>query len=87
MLSPIEKYGRDALVTSINNHMYNELADSWWDEDGPLHLLKVMVNPWRLPYFADALWKIFGADLSRARPTKDSVQTGSSPIPVLRTVT
>jgi len=47
--------------------MYSELADSWWDENGTLHLLKVMVNPWRVPYFADALKEHFGADLSRVR--------------------
>jgi len=47
--------------------MYNELANSWWDENGPLHLLKVMVNPWRAPYFADVMRERFGADLSRVR--------------------
>jgi 2-polyprenyl-6-hydroxyphenyl methylase/3-demethylubiquinone-9 3-methyltransferase len=47
--------------------MYSELADSWWDENGTLHLLKVMVNPWRVPYFADALQERFGADLSQVR--------------------
>jgi 2-polyprenyl-6-hydroxyphenyl methylase/3-demethylubiquinone-9 3-methyltransferase len=47
--------------------MYNELADSWWDENGPLHLLKVMVNPWRVPFFADAMSKHFSADLSQVR--------------------
>jgi len=52
---------------SINNHMYNELAGSWWDENGPLHLLKVMVNPWRAPYFADVMKERFGADLSGIR--------------------
>ena len=51
----------------INNHMYNEFADSWWDENGTLHLLKVMVNPWRVPYFAEALKGRFGADLSQVR--------------------
>jgi len=35
--------------------MYNELANSGWDENGPLHLLKVMVNPWRAPYFAEVM--------------------------------
>jgi len=49
---------------TINNHMYNELADSWWNENGPLHLLKVMVNPWRVPYFVDAMAKYFGENLS-----------------------
>jgi len=52
---------------TINNDMYSDLADSWWDENGTLHLLKVMVNPWRVPYFADALEEYFGADLSRVR--------------------
>jgi 2-polyprenyl-6-hydroxyphenyl methylase/3-demethylubiquinone-9 3-methyltransferase len=47
--------------------MYNEMADSWWDENGKLHLLKAMVNPWRVPYFADALNERFGEDLSHIR--------------------
>ena len=55
------------MTPSINNDMYNELAGSWWDENGPLHLLKVMVNPWRAPYFADVIKKRFGADLGRVR--------------------
>ena len=52
---------------AINNRMYDELAGSWWDQDGPLHLLKAMVNPWRVPYFADALEERFGSDLSGVR--------------------
>ena len=55
------------MTPTINNHMYDELANSWWDENGMLHLLKVMVNPWRVPYFAQALRGHFGADLSRIR--------------------
>lgn len=51
------------MPSTINNQMYNDLADSWWDENGSLHFLKVMVNPWRVPYFIDALTKHFGADL------------------------
>lgn len=47
--------------------MYNELADSWWDENGSLHLLKVMVNPWRVPYFANAMSKHFNPSLSQVR--------------------
>ena len=47
--------------------MYNDLANSWWDENGTLHLLKVMVNPWRVPYFAKALRKHFGTKLSHIR--------------------
>ena len=55
------------MQSTINNQMYNELADSWWDENGPLHLLKVMVNPWRVPYFAEAITKHFGAEMSHTR--------------------
>ena len=47
--------------------MYSELADSWWDENGTLHLLKVMVNPWRVPYFEKAMKESFGTDLSHVR--------------------
>jgi len=52
---------------TINNRMYNEFANSWWDENGTLHLLKVMVNPWRVPYFENAMTKHFGADPSHIR--------------------
>jgi 2-polyprenyl-6-hydroxyphenyl methylase/3-demethylubiquinone-9 3-methyltransferase len=52
---------------TINNHLYNELAGSWWDENGILHLLKAMVNPWRVPYFAEVLIERFGTDLGRVR--------------------
>jgi len=55
------------MSATINNHMYDDFADSWWDENGTLHLLKVMVNPWRVPYFADALRERFGTDLSHVR--------------------
>jgi 2-polyprenyl-6-hydroxyphenyl methylase / 3-demethylubiquinone-9 3-methyltransferase len=55
------------MSATINNRMYDELAGSWWDEDGPLHLLKAMVNPWRVPYFADAIKQRFGPDLEQVR--------------------
>jgi 2-polyprenyl-6-hydroxyphenyl methylase/3-demethylubiquinone-9 3-methyltransferase len=35
----------------IDNDLYNRLADTWWDEKGSLHLLKALLNPWRVPYF------------------------------------
>lgn len=52
---------------SINNNMYNELADAWWNENGILHLLKVMVNPWRVPYFSDRLKTKYGPSLDHIR--------------------
>lgn len=50
---------------AINNRIYDELADTWWDEKAFLHLLKAMVNPWRVPYFRNALTKHYGQDLSK----------------------
>jgi 2-polyprenyl-6-hydroxyphenyl methylase/3-demethylubiquinone-9 3-methyltransferase len=45
---------KDALPPApshIDNDLYNRLADTWWDENGSLHLLKALLNPWRVPYF------------------------------------
>jgi len=52
---------------TINNGIYDELADTWWDEKAFLHLLKAMVNPWRVPYFKEALTKHWGQGLSQVR--------------------
>jgi 2-polyprenyl-6-hydroxyphenyl methylase/3-demethylubiquinone-9 3-methyltransferase len=59
--------GNDEMKTDVNNHVYDELAETWWDENEFLHLLKVMVNPWRVPYFKNVLIQRFGDDLSRVR--------------------
>jgi 2-polyprenyl-6-hydroxyphenyl methylase/3-demethylubiquinone-9 3-methyltransferase len=53
--------------SEINNNIYDELAHTWWDEKEFLHLLKAMVNPWRVPYFQKALLKYYGQDLSQVR--------------------
>ena len=55
------------MAADINNQIYDELAQTWWDEKEFLHLLKVMVNPWRVPYFKDALVKEYGPDLRHVR--------------------
>jgi 2-polyprenyl-6-hydroxyphenyl methylase/3-demethylubiquinone-9 3-methyltransferase len=55
------------VMTEINNHIYDDLAETWWDESEFLHLLKVMVNPWRVPYFRKILEKHYGQDLSQVR--------------------
>lgn len=55
------------MSATINNKVYDELAETWWDEKEFLHLLKVMVNPWRVPYFRDVLEKQYGLDLSQVR--------------------
>ena len=55
------------MAAKINNQIYDEFAHTWWDEDEFLYLLKVMVNPWRVPYFRDVLRKEHGQDLRRVR--------------------
>jgi 2-polyprenyl-6-hydroxyphenyl methylase / 3-demethylubiquinone-9 3-methyltransferase len=52
------------MMTQINNRIYDDLAETWWDEKEFLHLLKVMVNPWRVPFFRAELEGQFGRDLS-----------------------
>ena len=51
----------------INNQIYDELANTWWDENEFLHLLKSMVNPWRVPYFKKVLLEHYAQDLSQVR--------------------
>jgi 2-polyprenyl-6-hydroxyphenyl methylase/3-demethylubiquinone-9 3-methyltransferase len=53
--------------STINSRMYDELAHTWWDENEFLHLLKAMVNPWRVPYFKKVLMDCYGQDLSQVR--------------------
>src|SRR5215212_11937255 len=55
------------MAADINNRVYDDFADTWWDEDEFLHLLKVMVNPWRVPYFKNVLVKYYDQDLSHLR--------------------
>lgn len=55
------------MAADINNQIYDDLAETWWDENEFLHLLKAMVNPWRVPYFRDALLKHFGRGLGDVR--------------------
>jgi 2-polyprenyl-6-hydroxyphenyl methylase/3-demethylubiquinone-9 3-methyltransferase len=41
----------DEIYNRINNNVYNEQSDIWWDENQTLHLLKSSVNPVRVGYF------------------------------------
>lgn len=54
-------------MTDINNRIYEDLAEAWWDENEFLHLLKAMVNPWRVPYFKNVLERHYGQDLRDVR--------------------
>jgi len=55
------------MTPTINNQMYEEFPDAWWDESNPMYLLKSMVNPWRVPYFKQALLDRFGSSLGDVR--------------------
>jgi 2-polyprenyl-6-hydroxyphenyl methylase / 3-demethylubiquinone-9 3-methyltransferase len=39
----------------VNNEIYNQMADTWWDENSVLHLLRTTLNPARFGYFRDIL--------------------------------
>jgi len=41
----------DEVYKQINNALYNEQGNIWWDENQCLHLLKSSVNPVRVGYF------------------------------------
>jgi 2-polyprenyl-6-hydroxyphenyl methylase/3-demethylubiquinone-9 3-methyltransferase len=41
----------DEVYKQINNDVYNEPGDIWWDENQILYLLKSSVNPARVGYF------------------------------------
>jgi 2-polyprenyl-6-hydroxyphenyl methylase/3-demethylubiquinone-9 3-methyltransferase len=53
------------MMANVNNRIYDDLAETWWDEKEFLHLLKVMVNPWRVPYFKKVLEERYGRDVSQ----------------------
>lgn len=55
------------MTAGINNQLYEEFAHTWWDENEFLSLLKVMVNPWRVPYFTEALRRHYGQDPGHVR--------------------
>jgi 2-polyprenyl-6-hydroxyphenyl methylase / 3-demethylubiquinone-9 3-methyltransferase len=55
------------MSATVNNSIYDELAETWWDENKVLHLLKAMVNPWRFPYFKEVLFELHGPDLYHVR--------------------
>ena len=51
-------------MPTINNQVYDDLAQSWWDESSPFYLLKSMVNPWRVPYFTDVIKSAYSGKLT-----------------------
>ena len=52
----------DEVYKQINNAVYNEQGNSWWDENQCLHLLKSLVNPARVGYFRRLLDQVLKFD-------------------------
>ena len=53
----MEKTQREA-YNEIDNDLYNEDRDIWWQSNTVLHLLKTSVNPWRVGYSGNTLKKL-----------------------------
>lgn len=47
----------EEVYNEINNSLYNEEGDIWWQPDTFLHLLKTSINPWRVGYSRNILKK------------------------------
>jgi 2-polyprenyl-6-hydroxyphenyl methylase/3-demethylubiquinone-9 3-methyltransferase len=52
----------DEIYSQIDNALYNEQANIWWDENQVLHLLKSSVNPARVGYFRRLLNEVHHVD-------------------------
>jgi 2-polyprenyl-6-hydroxyphenyl methylase/3-demethylubiquinone-9 3-methyltransferase len=52
----------DEVYKQINNALYNEQGNTWWDENQCLHLLKSSVNPVRVGYFRRLLDQVLEFD-------------------------
>jgi 2-polyprenyl-6-hydroxyphenyl methylase/3-demethylubiquinone-9 3-methyltransferase len=50
---------RGGIVRQIDNAIYDQAGDIWWDENSPLSILNTSLNPARFPYFRDALVHLF----------------------------
>lgn len=60
----------DDVYKQIDNNLYNEQGDIWWDENRILHLLKTSVNPARVGYFRRILDDVLKLDY-RGTPALD----------------
>lgn len=52
----------EEIYNQINNNLYDEHSDIWWDENRTLHLLKSSVNPVRVGYFRRVLDEVLKLD-------------------------
>lgn len=47
-------------MNAVDNGIYDRVADTWWDADGFMALLRTAVNPPRVAYFDDVLARHMG---------------------------
>lgn len=52
----------DEIHSQIDNTLYNEATNIWWDENQVLHLLKSSVNPARVGYFLRIIKEVLHID-------------------------
>lgn len=57
----------DTTIDSREVDYYSNLADTWWDDEGPFRPLHAM-NAFRVEYLLDRLCEQFGRDRSAERP-------------------
>lgn len=55
------------MTSTIDNGIYDRMADTWWDDTGFLSLLRTSLNPVRFGYFSDILLGRPGMDPARIR--------------------
>jgi 2-polyprenyl-6-hydroxyphenyl methylase/3-demethylubiquinone-9 3-methyltransferase len=60
----------EAIVKQIDNAIYDQAGDIWWDERSLLSCLNTALNPARLPYFREVLVHLFGGSPS-GKPALD----------------
>ena len=58
------------LKNLTDNSIYDDLSAKWWEEDGLLTMLRSGANPWRVPFFSQALADHFAGSLD-GRPLLD----------------
>lgn len=51
-----------SVYNRIDNELYNEKGDIWWQENTVLHLLKTSVNPCRFPYYLNVYKNVLRLD-------------------------
>lgn len=57
----------EEIYKQIDNSLYNQDGDIWWDENRVLHLLKLSVNPVRVGYFRKLLDEALKLDYRDAK--------------------